>query len=240
MDNSTQGTLYLIPSFLNETATAGQILPAAEIELVKPLTHFIVENDKTARKFLKLIEIDSPQSELTLMNMGKFADEKDFSSYLQPLKKGISVGVISEAGCPGVADPGAKIVALAHKFGIRVHPLVGPSSILMALMASGFNGQSFAFVGYLPIEAGAKAKELKRLETLAAKYKQTQLFIEAPYRNNKLIESIVAACNPQTLLSVAADISGPTEKIITQSIAQWKKSKYDFHKIPAVFSLFVP
>lgn len=234
------GIIYLIPSFLNETATAQQILPAAEIELVKPLTHFIVENEKTARKYLKLLEINTPQNELVLYNMGKHANEQEFASYLVALDQGISIGVISEAGCPGVADPGAQIVALAHKKGYKVHPLVGPSSILMALMASGFNGQSFAFVGYLPIQPNDKSKELKRLEALSAKYKQTQLFIEAPYRNNKLIDSIVASCAPNTLLSIAADISGPTEKIITQSISKWKKSKYDFHKIPAVFSLFVP
>ena len=170
--------------------------------------------------------------------MGKHADAALFSKYLDPLRKGESVGVISEAGCPAVADPGADVVAIAQREGLHVVPLVGPSSILLAVMGSGFNGQSFAFHGYLPIEPGERAKKLKTLEQRVYAESQTQLFIETPYRNHKMIEDLVRSCRPHTRLCVAADISCPDESIRTLSLGEWAKTKYDYQKTPAIFLLY--
>ena len=186
-----EAALYLIPVTLGDTPISN-VLPSYNKEIILGIRHFIVEELRTARRFLKAVEKSIDIDSLTFYEMGKHADVSRFNQYLEPLRKGQSVGVISEAGCPAVADPGADVVAIAQREGLRVVPLVGPSSILLAVMASGFNGQSFAFHGYLPIDAGARTKRLKQLESRSAAEHQTQLFIETPYRNEKLMADLLA------------------------------------------------
>ncbi|MCI6644076.1 MAG: SAM-dependent methyltransferase, partial [Bacteroidales bacterium] len=195
--------LYLIPVTLGETPVS-QVLPPYNREVILGIRHFIVEEIRTARRFLKQVERSIDIDALTFYPMGKHADEARFSSYLEPLRQGESVGIISEAGCPAVADPGADVVAIAQREGLRVVPLVGPSSILLAVMASGFNGQSFAFHGYLPIDPSERQKRLKQLEGRSQTEDQTQLFIETPYRNGKMIKDVLSACAPSTRFCIAA------------------------------------
>ncbi|MFA5651114.1 MAG: SAM-dependent methyltransferase [Proteiniphilum sp.] len=229
--------LYLIPVLLGE-APLEEAIPSYNIEVVSRLKYFIVENLRSARRFLKkcnpAIDIDA----LTFFELNKQTDRNRIGSYLLPMKSGESVGVISEAGCPAVADPGAEAVSIAQQEGYKVVPLVGPSSILMALMGSGFNGQSFAFHGYLPIDAGERAKKLKQLETRAYSEDQTQLFIETPYRNQKLAEDILRQCNPRTRLCIAMNISLPDAFIVTRSVKAWKGKLPDMHKKPTVFLIY--
>lgn len=194
--------LYLIPVTLGDTPH-DRVLPAANADIVRSIRHFVVEEIRTARRFLKAVDRNIDIDALTFYEMGKHADPSRFSSFLRPLREGQDVGVISEAGCPAVADPGADLVAIAQQEGLRVVPLVGPSSILLAVMASGFNGQSFAFHGYLPIDGPARTKRLKQLEARSRDEHQTQLFIETPYRNAKLFADILSACSPKTRLCVA-------------------------------------
>lgn len=230
--------LYLIPVTLGDTPV-GQVLPAYNKEVILGIRHFIVEEVRTARRFLKAVDRDINIDALTFYPMGKHADTALFSRYLEPLRKGEPVGVISEAGCPAVADPGADVVAIAQREGLRVVPLVGPSSILLSVMASGFNGQSFAFHGYLPIDSAQRAKRLKQLEARAIAEDQTQLFIETPYRNAKLFADICAACHPNTRLCVAAGLTTAQEYIRTQTIKVWKqKGLPDLGKIPAIFLIY--
>lgn len=230
--------LYLIPVTLGPTAI-DKVLPAYNREVILGIRHFIVEEIRTARRFLKAVERSIDIDSLTFYEMGKHADANRFSQFLAPLRKGESVGVISEAGCPAVADPGADIVAIAQREGLPVVPLVGPSSILLAVMASGFNGQSFAFHGYLPIDGAQRSKRLKQLEARARAEKQTQLFIETPYRNAKLFADILAACSPQTKLCVAAGLTTDDEYIRTRSLKDWKqKGLPDLGKIPAIFLIY--
>ncbi|MXV14207.1 SAM-dependent methyltransferase [Pedobacter sp. HMF7056] len=231
------GTLYLLPVPLAENSVA-QVVPPLHHDLVSRLTVYIAENSKTARHWIKAIAPGVTQAALTIHEYGKHTDKTSLAHYFAELAKGEDVGLMSEAGCPAIADPGADIVAEAHRRNIRVCPLVGPSSILLALMASGFNGQSFAFHGYLPIGKEPRAKRLKELESNASRYDQTQLFIETPYRNNQLLEEIVRTCNPQTRLSVAADLTAKEETIISATIAKWKTKKTDLHKRPAIFCLY--
>lgn len=230
-------SLYLIPVTLGDTPLE-RVIPAHNIETVTHLKHFIVENIRSARRFLKKcnpgIEIDS----LTFYELNKHTDPKQIAGYLLPMKSGESMGVISEAGCPAVADPGADVVAIAQMEGYKVIPLVGPSSILMTVMASGFNGQSFAFHGYLPIDGGERNKKIKQLETRAYNEDQTQLFIETPYRNQKLAEEILQQCKPQTKLCIAMNISCDDELIITKSVKAWKGKLPDMHKKPTVFAIY--
>lgn len=229
--------LYLIPVTLGDTPHS-QVLPDYNTEIIRNIRHFIVEDLRSARRFLKKVDRDINIDELTFYAMGKHASPEAFASYLHPLEQGMPVGVISEAGCPAVADPGADVVAIAQREHLPVVPLVGPSSILMSLMASGFNGQSFAFQGYLPIEAGERIKRIKQLEQRVYAEGQTQIFIETPYRNHKMIEDLVRSCRPHTRLCVAAGISCPDESIRTLSLGEWAKTKYDYQKTPAIFLLY--
>lgn len=227
--------LYLIPVTLGETSIE-QVLPSYNHEVIMGIRHFVVENIRSARRFLRQTDKAFPIDDCTFFEMGKHADERLFSSYLQPLREGKPVGVISEAGCPAVADPGADIVSIAQREGLRVVPLVGPNSMIMAVMSSGLGGQSFAFNGYLPVEPADRAKKLKMLETRAWTEGQTQLFIETPYRNQKMFESLLTALRPQTRLCIAAGITTADEYIRTLPIAKWKSTKLpDLSKVPAIF-----
>ena len=231
-----QSALYLIPVTLGETPVE-QVLPPYNRELIMGIRHFIVEDIRSARRFLRKTDREFPIDDCTFYEMGKHADEKLFSQYLQPLRKeGKPIGVISEAGCPAVADPGADIVAIAQRDGLRVVPLVGPNSMIMAVMSSGLGGQSFAFNGYLPVEPADRAKRLKALETRAWTEGQTQLFIETPYRNQKMFQSLLTSLRPQTRLCIAAGITTADEYIRTLRISEWKGTKLpDLSKVPAIF-----
>lgn len=228
-----KGKLYLIPCNLGDDRF-DRNLPSYNLSVVNSISHFIVENVRTARRFLKAFGIEKPISELRFYEIGKHADTKLYPKYLSAIEEGENVGILSEAGCPGVADPGSDIVQIAHHKGITVIPLVGPSSILLSLMASGMNGQSFAFHGYLPIKPDRRGA-IKKLEDMSGKMKQTQIFIEAPYRNDKLLEDILAICSGGTRICVACDISLESEYIVTKTVAEWKKSKLQLHKRPTVF-----
>lgn len=233
-----KGKLYLIPVPLAEGAEHLSYTSFHQ-EIINGIQEYIVENEKTARKFLKAAGLRTPQSELIIHDYGKHAREgMDYNQVFVNISKGNDIGLMSEAGCPGVADPGADVVLEAHRRGIQVVPLVGPSSILLALMASGFNGQKFTFHGYLPIDKGERTKKVKELELQSTKEKVTQIFIETPYRNNQLLAELLRTCRPSTLLCVAVNLTSPEEKILTKSVAQWKETPLDMHKIPAIFLLF--
>lgn len=233
-----KGNLYLIPTTLGDNEPL-EVMPISVKSVVESLTHFIVENEKSARRFIKKITPTKSQPSLQLNLIDKYVDPVEVNSYLDICSEGVSVGLLSEAGVPAVADPGSDVVALAHKKGIRVVPLVGPSSILMAMMASGMNGQSFAFNGYLPIEKGNRKREIKRLERLSKDHKQSQIFIETPYRNHKMLDDLKSTLSPNTRLCIAADITMPSEYIKTFSIAEWKHQKIEIHKVPAIFIIHV-
>lgn len=227
--------LFLIPVELGDT-TQERVLPSYNREVILGIRYFIVEELRSARRFLKRVDKDINIDELTFYPMGKHADAALFERYLKPLEAGESIGVISEAGCPAVADPGADVVAIAQRKGLRVVPLVGPSSMIMAVMASGLNGQSFAFNGYLPIDPAERIKRIKQLEARASSEHQTQLFIETPYRNHKLLETLCQTLRPQTRLCVAAGITTGNEWIRTLTVAQWKRTTLpDLSKTPAIF-----
>jgi 16S rRNA (cytidine1402-2'-O)-methyltransferase len=235
MNNTNSlGKLYLIPVTMGECDPM-DVLPQTVKRAIELIDYYIVENEKTARKSIKAVLPEKKQSELVLFALNKHTDVKEHLSFIQPLLEGKNVGLMSEAGCPGVADPGAVIVKLAHEKGIQVIPLVGPSSILLAMMASGMNGQSFTFNGYLPIDKGEKKSALKNLEKLSFDKNQSQIFIETPYRNNKLLEDILQALQPSTHLCIATDITLPTEYIKTLRAADWKKTKVDLHNRPTIF-----
>ena len=229
--------LYLIPVTLGDTPV-DQVLPSYNRDVVLRLRHFIVENVRSARRFLRQTDRTFPIDESTFYEMGKHADEHLFSQYLQPLRQGIPMGVISEAGCPAVADPGANVVAIAHRQNLRVVPLSGPSSMIMAVMGSGLNGQSFAFNGYLPIKPEERAKKLRQLEQRIYNEDQTQLFIETPYRNGKMIEDILKNCRPQTKLCIAANLTCEGEYARTMTVKEWRGKAPDLSKIPCIFLLY--
>lgn len=231
------GTLFLIPVPLAEHASVKSFTPFL-VNTINQVNEYIVENEKTARRFLKEAGLKIPQSELIIYDYGKHNRAADQHQFFSGLLKGNNVGLMSEAGCPGVADPGAEIVALAHSKNIKVVPLVGPSSILLALMASGFNGQSFAFHGYLPIDKIQLSKKVKELEGQSERFDQTQLFIETPFRNNQLLEELLKSCNPQTRLCIACNLTADDEFIKTQTIAGWKANIPDLHKKPVIFLLY--
>lgn len=234
----TTGKLYLIPVPLADGAERASY-PPLHHDVINKIKEFVVENEKTARRFLKEAGLSIPQRELIMHDYGKHNREKiNYNTIFANVMGGADLGLMSEAGCPGVADPGAAIVAEAHRRGIQVVPLVGPSSILLALMASGFNGQKFAFHGYLPIDKGDRNRKLKDLEQQSAREQQTQIFIETPYRNTQLIEEITKVCKPNTRLCIAANLTAENEFVQTKTIADWRKQKVDFHKIPAIFLLF--
>ncbi|HEX8516578.1 MAG TPA: SAM-dependent methyltransferase [Bacteroidia bacterium] len=233
----TKGTLYLIPTTLGDTAETMDVLPSKVNTIIDTIDEYIVENEKSARHFLKKMGIKKPLQEIILHPLNQHTEAHEISAYLNSISLGKHIGIISEAGCPGVADPGADVVRLAHERNILVVPLVGPSSILLSLMASGFNGQNFAFNGYLPKERGDRIRKLKDLELLAIKKNQTQMFIETPYRNMHLLEDLLATCDKQVRLCIACDVTLPTEFIKTKYIGEWKKNLPDLNKRPAIFLL---
>lgn len=228
------GKLYLIPTDLGENPV-WDVLPSSINQIIDFTDDYIVENEKSARRFIKKTHPEKSQASLKLKILNKFTDETEKKSFLDACKEGKPMGLLSEAGCPAVADPGSDIVKLAHQHHIQVVPLVGPSSIIMALMGSGMNGQSFAFNGYLPIDKNDRKMELKRLEKLSSDHNQSQLFIETPYRNNKMMEDLCSTLNPQTRICVACDLTLTSEYIKTYSVNDWKHVKVDLHKRPAIF-----
>ena len=230
-------TLYLIPTTLGETAL-DTILPAQNDQIVISLKYFIVENIRTARRFLKKVNREINIDELTFFELNQHTSPEEISTFLKPMQEGQDMGVISEAGCPAVADPGADVVAIAQQRNYVVKPLVGPSSILLSLMASGFNGQSFTFHGYLPIQQSDRAKMLKKMEVQIYNNNQTQLFIETPYRNMKMLEDILTVCMPDTKLCIAVDITLETEFIKTKTVKEWKSQTPDLNKRPCIFLLY--
>ena len=232
-----RGTLFLIPVPLAENAMQKSFTPFL-VDTINVIKTYIVENEKSARKFLKEAGIKTPQSDLLMHDYGKHKRGNSLVPYFTQLMSGIDVGLMSEAGCPGVADPGAEIVAEAHKRGIKVVPLVGPNSMTQALMASGLSGQSFAFHGYLPIDKVERGKRIKELENLSVKYKQTQLFMETPFRNNHLLDDVLKNCQSSTQLCIASNINGEEEFIKTLSVGMWKSERIDLHKKPTIFLLF--
>ena len=229
-----KGKLYLIPTTLGEM-NPHDVLPQTVKRAIDFIDNYIVENEKTARKFIKSIHPEKTQSSLKLSALNKHTEVSEYITMIAPCLNGLNVGLMSEAGCPGVADPGAVIVKIAHEKGIQVVPLVGPSSILLAMMGSGMNGQSFAFNGYLPIDKGDKKAALKSYENLSNSKNQSQIFIETPYRNNKLLEDLIQTLQPNTHLCIATDITLPTEYIRTLRAADWKKTTVDLHNRPTIF-----
>ncbi len=232
-----KGTLYLIPVVLADGAQQKSLTPYLS-QTINEIKEYIVENEKSARRCLKEAGLTTKQNELIIHDYGKHERNGSLKEYFQGLEAGNDVGLMSEAGCPGVADPGAEIVAEAHKRGIKVVPLVGPSSLLLALMGSGFNGQSFAFQGYLPIDKLARGKRIKELEGFAERFRQTQLFIETPFRNNPMLNDILGSCKNDTRLCIASNLTAENEFLKTKSIADWKKEQPDLHKQPTIFLLY--
>lgn len=232
-----ESALYLFPSGLS-AAPSDHVLPQLNIELLRQVRHFVVENLRSARRFLKSVDRSINIDELTFVELSEHTAAEAVPAMLAPLERGEAVGVISEAGCPAVADPGADLVAVAQMRGYKVVPLVGPSSILMSLMASGFNGQRFAFEGYLPIDESARAKRLKEMQQRIQRERQTQIFIETPYRNNRLLAELCAKLPGNMLLCVASDITGPEQSIRTLPLAKWSREHYDYNKRPTIFLLF--
>jgi len=233
---ANHGTLYMIPCPIVDHKNDS--IPSETIAAAHHLTHFVVERARTARRWLSSTNHPLPIDELQIFELDKNNDNQDLAPFLQCLLQGISVGVISEAGCPGIADPGYKAVRYAYRNGITVRPLVGPNSILMALMASGFQGQSFSFHGYLPAKKPDLPRKLKQLESMLLSTGQTQLFMEAPYRNSFMLEQICQSLQANTLLSVACDINSRAEQILTQSVKEWQKVDFkQYHKRPTIFSI---
>lgn len=229
--------LYLIPNLLGDTPVE-QVLPPYNHEIIMGIRHFIVEDVRTARRFLKLVDRSIDIDQLTFYTLNKHTNPEEVASMLRPLEEGSSMGVISEAGCPAVADPGADVVAIAQRKGLQVIPLVGPSSIILAVMGSGFNGQSFAFNGYLPIEPEERIKVLKKLEQRAYTENQTQLFIETPYRNAKMMADILKACRPKTHLCIAAGLTTKDEYIKTHTVKEWSGHLPQLEKTPCIFLIY--
>ncbi len=229
--------LYLIPNLLGDTPV-DQVLPPYNRDIILGIRHFIVEDVRTARRFLKLVDRRIDIDQLTFYTLNKHTNPDEVASMLKPLEEGSPMGVISEAGCPAVADPGADVVAIAQRKGLQVIPLVGPSSIILAVMGSGFNGQSFAFNGYLPIEPDERIKTLKKLEQRAYTENQTQLFIETPYRNSKMMADILKACRPQTHLCIAAGLTTSDEYIKTRTVKEWNGHLPQLKKIPCIFLIY--
>ena len=232
-----KGTLFLIPVILAEGAENKSLTPYLE-QTINSINEYIVENEKTARKCLKNAGLKTPQSELIIHDYSKHNRNESIASYLKGLDAGNNVGFMSEAGCPGVADPGSDIVAEAHRRNIKVVPLVGPSSILLALMASGFNGQSFAFYGYLPIDKSDRDRKIKDLESASERLGQTQIFIETPFRNNPFLEHLLKSCKPDTRLCIASNLTADDEMIKSKSVGEWRKALPDLHKKPTIYLLF--
>ena len=233
-----ESALYLIPCPMGETAKE-QVLPSYNTQIVKNIRHFIVESRKAAVRFLVSLDKTFPIDDCTFTELSEHTDQKaDLSKLLLPLEKGESMGVISDAGCPCIGDPGSRAVEIAQKKNLRVIPLVGPNSMIMAIMASGFNGQNFAFNGYIPVKNGEREGKIKQLENKVYNEDQTQLFIETPYRNQKMLEAILKTCRPETKLCLASGITTSEEFIKTKTIAAWKKEKIELKKIPMIFLMY--
>ena len=232
--------LYLIPNTLGGGVPLSDVLPQGNLEIIKNIRHFIVESRKCAVRFLIETDRNFPVDSCTFTELSEHTDEKaDLSKILSWLEKGEAMGVISDAGCPAVGDPGSRAVELAHKKNLEVIPLTGPNSMIMAIMASGFNGQNFAFNGYLPVKNGERESRIKLLENRMYKENQTQLFIETPYRNDRMFEAVLKTCRPETKLCIAAGITTEAQFIKTKTIAEWKKTKKpDIAKIPAIFLIY--
>ena len=228
------GKLYLIPTGLGDNAPL-EILPISIKKIIENIDIYIVENEKSARKFIKTVSSGKSQSSLTLFSLNKFTDPLEIPSFLEECLEGNNIGLLSDAGCPGVADPGAEVVKIAHKKNIKIIPLVGPSSILLAMMSSGMNGQNFAFNGYLPIKEVEKRKAILLLQDRLIKENQTQIFIETPYRNQALFETFLKYLKPNVSLSISANLMGESEFTISKSIIDWKKENFVIEKIPCVF-----
>jgi len=228
--------LYMIPTTLGDTSIE-RVLPPDLTQLISSIQVFIVENIRTARRFLKKVNPAIVIDDLTFFELNQHTEKKEISRFLEPNQQGLDIGIISEAGCPGVADPGAEVVKIAHTKNIQVVPLVGPSSILLALMASGMSGQNFAFNGYLPIKNPEKSLQIKMLEKRMQAESQTQIFIEAPYRNAQLLDELLKNCDPQTMLCVAVDITLDTEFILSKPVSYWKTHLPDIQKRPAIFMI---
>lgn len=229
--------LYLLPVTLGETPLSN-VLPQYNSEVIAGIRHFIVEDVRSARRFLRKVDSQFDIDGSTFYELNKHTSPEAVAGYLKPLQAGKPMGVISEAGCPAVADPGADVVAIAQRKGLKVVPLVGPSSIILSVMASGFNGQSFAFNGYLPIKPDERAKKLRQLEQRIYNEDQTQLFIETPYRNGKMIEDVLANCRPQTKLCIAANLTCEGEYVQTRTVKDWRGCVPDLSKIPCIFLLY--
>ncbi|MGK7391777.1 MAG: SAM-dependent methyltransferase [Candidatus Cyclobacteriaceae bacterium M2_1C_046] len=230
------GHLYLIPTPLAENSLDQAVVPFLKAT-IKQLDYFLVEDLRTARRYISSLNLEITIEELTFHELTKRTTREQAEKLLAPLKKGKNIGIMSEAGCPGIADPGALAVSVAHDWNVQVKPIIGPSSILLGLMASGFNGQQFCFHGYLPIKGPELEKKLKQLEDDSQKKNQTQIFIEAPYRNNKMLDQILKSCRPDTKVCVARDLNGKDEKIISKPVRAWKRGELDLHKIPSIFLL---
>lgn len=232
--NTQKGKLYLIPTTLGENEPL-LVLPLSVKKVIEELDYFIVENQKTARRFIKKIAPKKPQPSLVLKSIDKYADAFEVSTYLDVCENGISVGLLSEAGVPAIADPGAEVVKLAHQKNIQVVPLVGPSSIILAMMASGMNGQSFTFNGYLPIDVSERKRAIKQLERISFEKNQSQIFIETPYRNDKMFADLMSSLSSKTDLCIAVDITLESEFIKTYTVEKWKNNIPDLKKRPAIF-----
>ena len=230
------GKLFLIPVPLGDGAVEA-VIPRGTLDILHTLRFFVVEELRPARRYLAKAGITTPMEQLTFFELNEHTPETDIAAFLQPVLEGNDIGLLSEAGSPAVADPGANLVALAHHRHIEVVPLVGPSSLLLALMASGLNGQSFAFAGYLPVKSRERQQRLRQLEKRSVTERQTQLFIETPYRNHALLDDVLACCAPRTRLCIAANITMPDAYIRTQTIAEWKKTELSIHKKPCIFLL---
>ncbi len=234
-----EAALYMIPVSISD-APIRDFIPAGNIELTAGIRHFIVENVRTARRFLRKCDPTFPIDDCTFAELNGHTDLREVGALLDPLRKGEPIGMMSEAGCPGVADPGALVAAIAQRENLRVVPLAGPSSILMSLMASGFNGQGFSFHGYIPVAEGDKQRKIRELEAAARKTGMTQIFIETPYRNNRTVALLANTLHADTLLCVASGISDPErESILSLRAAQWKLQKYDYSKIPAIYLISI-
>ncbi len=236
MKENKKGKIYLIPMLLGDTRPE-KVLPNEIFGIINITDYYIVENIRTTRRFLKKLNIKKQIDELTFFELNKRTDINKLPEYILPAKKGENIGIISEAGCPGIADPGSEIVKLAHRHKIQIVPLVGPSSILLALMASGASGQNFAFNGYLPIKEPERSKKIKQLENRAMNEKQSQIFMETPYRNHKLLDDIFKNCKAGTMMTIATDITTDTEEIKTKSVSEWKKNEININKRPTIFVL---
>ena len=234
--NQNKGILYLIPTPIGDNSPF-EVLPISVKKIVEELKYFIVENEKIARRFIKKIISGKNQEELVLFPLNKFTTQEELNSYIRPCLDGISMGLLSDAGCPGIADPGAVIVSKAHKLGITVKPHIGPSSIILAMMSSGMNGQNFAFNGYLPVDKKQRTQSLIKYQRHSYKEEQAQLFIETPYRSDTLFAEMIKVLDPNTRLCVACDLSLPSEYIKTQSVLEWKKSRPNLNKRPCIFIL---